>query len=151
ADALEEMDEAQRDRLIRHLDPTRAVAILAEMEPDEAAEALRELPADHRARLLSALPDAARLAVGTILGYGENTAGGLMTPVVGRAEQAEPVTHLIDRLRTLDAHRADIDGVLVVAASGRLLDDISLFELATADTHRMVGELVGPPWPIVVN
>jgi hypothetical protein len=151
ADALEEMDDTERDRLLRHLDPERLAAIVAQMEPDEAAEVLRDLPPGERATLLEALPDDARLAVSTVLGYGENTAGGIMTTVVAVAEEAEVVGGVVERLRTLDAHRADVDAVLVVDADGRLLDDVSLFELVTATNNGAIGELVGPPWPIVVS
>jgi Mg/Co/Ni transporter MgtE len=86
-----------------------------------------------------------------VLGYGENTAGGIMTTVVAVAEEAEVVGGVVERLRTLDAHRADVDAVLVVDADGRLLDDVSLFELVTATNNGAIGELVGPPWPIVVS
>jgi len=150
ADALEEMDEARRDRVLRHLDPERAAAIVAEMEPDEAAEALRDLDADQRSAVLAHLPAEAKAAVTALLGYPDDTAGGIMTTVVAVTGEHEPVATVIDQLRGLQDHRADIDAVLVVDGDGRLLDDVSLFELAIARPDRPVGELVGPPWPIVV-
>jgi len=151
ADALEEMDEDQRDRVLRHLTPERAAAIVAEMEPDEAVEALRDLDAAPRAALLAQLPPASSDTMRTLLGYAEDTAGGIMTTIVAVAESTERVSSVVDRLRDLDDHRADIDGVLVVAADGHLLDDVSLFELLVASSDGRIGDLVGPPWPIVVR
>jgi Mg/Co/Ni transporter MgtE len=151
ADAIEEMDDDERDRLVRHLPPDRAAAIVAAMEPDEAAEVLRHLPPADRAGLLTALPDDARDAAQTVLGYGADTAGGIMTTVVAVVPEVDTVSTVLDGLRGLDSHRADVDGVLVVGADGRLLDDVSLFELALAPREQRVGELVGPPWPIVVT
>jgi CBS domain-containing protein len=151
ADALEEMDDDQRDRLLRHLGPERAAAIVAEMEPDEAADALRGLAPDERMALLAVLPSPTRAEVGTLLGFGAETAGGIMTSVIAVVGEADSVASVVDRLRGFDAHRADVDGVLVVGPDGRLLDDVSLFELAVAAPDRVVGDLVGPPWPIVVT
>jgi CBS domain-containing protein len=151
ADAIEEMDDDERDRLLRHLPPDRAAAIVAAMEPDEAADVLRRLPPADRAGLLTALPDEARDAAQTVLGYGADTAGGIMTTVVAVVPEVDAVSTVLDRLRGFDSHRADVDGVLVVGADGRLLDDVSLFELALASRGQRVGELVGPPWPIVVT
>jgi Mg/Co/Ni transporter MgtE len=151
ADALEEMDDGQRDRLLRHLGPERAAAIVAEMEPDEAADALRGVSAAERTALLASLPPQTRAAVSTLLGFGAETAGGIMTSVIAAAGETDSVASVVGRLRGFDAHRADVDGVLVVGADGRLLDDVSLYELAVAEADRAIGDLVGPPWPIVVT
>jgi flagellar motility protein MotE (MotC chaperone) len=151
ADALEEMDDDQRDRLLRHLPPARAAALIAEMEPDEAADALRGLAPGTRAALLASLPPDDRAAVGTVLGHPGDTAGGIMTTVIAEARESDSVGAVIARLRAFEAHRADVDGVLVLSPDGRLLDDVSLFELAVARPDRPIGELVGPPWPIVVT
>jgi CBS domain-containing protein len=151
ADALEEMDETQRNRLLGNLAPQQAAAIVAEMEPDEAAEALRDLDRDQRSALLAHLPAAANAAISTLLAYEDNTAGGIMTTVVVLAGRDELVSAVIDRLRELVDHRADVDAVLVIDDDGRLLDDVSLFEVAIGPPNRPIGELVGPPWPIVVS
>ena len=151
ADALEEMETDQRDRLLREIAPERAAAIIAEMEPDEATEALRELDDDARAEIISTLPEASRAAVVQLLGYDEETAGGIMTTVLVTARQGSTVEEVINGLRDLTAHREDIDAVLVVDEDGQLLDDISLFELAVADSSADVSTLVGPPWPIAVS
>jgi Mg/Co/Ni transporter MgtE len=151
ADALEEMDDAERDRLLHHLGPERAAAIVAEMEPDEAADALRHLPPGERAALLAKTTPETRQAVETVLGYAADTAGGIMTTVIAVAGETELIGTVVDGLRRLDAHRADVDGVLVVASDGRLLDDVSLFELVVAPHDEPISGLVGPPWPILVT
>jgi Mg/Co/Ni transporter MgtE len=151
ADALEEMDQDQRDAVLRNLGPERAAAIVAEMEPDEAAEALRDLDDDERERIVERLPEAATTAVRTILGYPERSAGGIMTTIVVLVRPHETVDEVIERLAGFADHRFDIDAVLVVDDHGRLLDDVSLFELATTPGDRAVSRLVGPPWPIVIG
>ena len=39
----------------------------------------------------------------------------------------------------------------MVDEDGRLVDDVSLFELLLAAPTATMGELVGPPWPVVVH
>jgi Mg/Co/Ni transporter MgtE len=151
ADALEEMDEHQRDEVLRALDPERAASIIAEMEPDEAAEALREVSEARLEAIVDHLPAAAGDAVRTLLGYASDTAGGIMTTTLVLVREHDTVTRVLTHLQTFAEHRADVDAVLVVDADGRLLDDVSLFELLVADAAQTMAELVSPPWPIVLQ
>jgi Mg/Co/Ni transporter MgtE len=150
ADALEEMDEDQRDRVLRQLDKDRLAAIVAEMEPDEAAEVLRELDPSERDEVLAQLPAETAASLRKLLGYADDTAGGIMTTILLSATEHELVADVLDRLRALEAHRSDVDAVLVVSEDGRLLDDVSMFELAVAERATPMRDLTGPPWPIVV-
>lgn len=151
ADALEEMHAEELEALLREAPIERAATLVAGMEPDEAVEALRDLPREDRAELLDAMPvtDAERLT--GLLRYHEGTAGGLMTTVVVTVTAAQTVAAVRDRLRGEVEHREEIDFVLVVDDDGRLVDDVSLFELLLADPGALLGDLVAPPWPVVVD
>jgi Mg/Co/Ni transporter MgtE len=63
----------------------------------------------------------------------------------------DTVNEVRRRLRTEAEHRADIDGVLVVDDDGRLLDDVSLFELVVSPDGATLADLVGEPWPVTVT
>jgi Mg/Co/Ni transporter MgtE len=67
------------------------------MEPDEAAGGLRELDPGERQKLLAAMPPGARDRVQILLGYGERTAGGMITVLV-LAHPAETIAAVRDRL-----------------------------------------------------
>jgi CBS domain-containing protein len=151
ADALEEMEADQLGALLREAPADRAAALVAEMEPDEAAEALRDLAEDDRAEILEAMPadDAERLS--ELLGYAEGTAGGLMTSLVVTVTADETVAGVRERLRVETEHREEIDAVLVVDGDGRLVDDVSVFELLLAAPDDRLGDLVAPPWPVVIE
>jgi len=151
ADALEEMDAAELGVLLRETPAADAAPLVAEMEPDEAAEALRSLTEEDRSGILAAMPagDAERLR--GLLAHPEGTAGGLMTTVLVTAGTDETVAGVRDRLRSEVEHREEIDAVLVVDGQGRLIDDVSLFELLLAAPDARLGDLVAPPWPVVVD
>lgn len=80
ADLLEELPEDEQIRLIQGLDLERAAHVLEEMEPDDAADLLGELPEAERQRLLEAMEPEESTPLRRLLAYGEDTAGGLMTP-----------------------------------------------------------------------
>ena len=151
ADALEEMEAEELGALLRDAPPDQAAALVAEMEPDEAAEALRELPEDDRTEILEAMPadDAERLS--GLLEYAVGTAGGLMTTTVVTVTADETVAGVRERLRADAGHREEIDAVLVVDDNGRLVDDVSVFELLLAAPDDRLGDLIAAPWPVVIE
>ncbi|MBI2709814.1 MAG: magnesium transporter [Actinobacteria bacterium] len=80
ADLLEELPEDEQIRIIEGLDAERVAHVLEEMEPDDAADLLGELPEEERQRLLAAMDEEESAGLRRLLSYGEDTAGGLMTP-----------------------------------------------------------------------
>ena len=93
-------------------------------------------PRVRRRALLAALAPATREALDALLAYRTGTAGGIMTTALATLRERDTVADAIELLRELEAHRVDIDAVLVVSDEGRLVDDISLFELLVARSRR---------------
>jgi Mg/Co/Ni transporter MgtE len=85
------------------------------------------------------------------LTYPEGKAGGIMTIRLVIVGGEETVAEVRERLRDEAEHRSEIDAVLVVDTEGRLVDDVTLFELCIADASQPVAELTGEPWPVTVT
>ena len=151
ADALEEMQEEELVQLLRESGTADAAELLSRMEPDEAADGLRELDPGEQEKLLAAMPEQARDRVATLLGYGERTAGGIMTTVLVVASPAETIMAVRERLRANQEHDEDLAGVIVLGDDGRLLDDLTMTELFLADPGARLDDLIGPPWPVTVT
>lgn len=150
ADALEEMEPAELDKLLRELPAERAAELVAEMEPDEAVDALRVLDDGERETLLDAMDGDAAGTLRRLLRFPALTAGGVMTTRIVTVDMTATVAEVREVLRGLAEHRADIDCVLVVDHQGRVVDDVSMFELFTADDGATLDALVGPPGPFAV-
>ncbi len=150
ADALEEMDADELAVLLRESTPARGAALLAGMEPDEAADALRDLDEHDRTRLLAAMPVDASTRLRRLLRYPAGTAGGLMTSHLVLVKADAVVEQVREQLRADDEHRADVDAVIVVDDAGRMLDDVSVFELFLAEPTRPLGAFVAAPAPVTV-
>jgi CBS domain-containing protein len=150
ADALEEMEPGALDKLLRELPAERAAALVAEMEPDEAVDALRVLDDEEREELLRAMTTDEAAALRGLLRFPALTAGGVMTTRIVTVLTTATVAEVRTELRGLTDHQADIDCVLVVDDDGRVVDDITMFELFTSEPEIEVGTLVGAPWPFTV-
>jgi Mg/Co/Ni transporter MgtE len=150
ADALEEMNAPDVLAVLRDAPVERAAELLTSMESDEAADALRDLPDDEREDVLRAMPAESARELRTLLAYEEETAGGVMTSGMVLVGSTATVGDAVAALQAAAGRSDQQAGVVVVDQDGRLLDDVSVFELLGVAPGRLVAELVGPPWPVTV-
>jgi CBS domain-containing protein len=149
ADALEEMELDELAALLRELEPAKAADLVARMEPDEAAEALRELPKDEQAQLLAQMPSATQRELARLLGYPADEAGGVMTTVLALAKPEETVEEVRKRLVKLAKHETEIDSVAVLDAEGRVIGDVSAFDLLINKASKPLAAIIDPENPPV--
>ncbi|WOQ17537.1 magnesium transporter MgtE N-terminal domain-containing protein [Raineyella sp. W15-4] len=150
ADALELMSSADSASVLGDVDVERAAELLATMEPDEAVDALRELPTDERELLLDALAEEDEVDLRSLLGFDEDTAGGMMTSAMITVRSDATVGAAVGLLMAARGDAGQCDVVLLVDEAGGLVDDVSALELLGEDPARPLAELVGPPWPTTV-
>jgi len=150
ADALEEMSAPDVLAVLRDAPVERAAELVASMESDEAADALRDLPEDEREDVLRAMPAESARELRTLLTYEEATAGGVMTSGLVLVGSTATVGDAVAALRAAAGRSDQGAGLVVVDQEGRLLDDVTVFELLGVDPDRPIAELVGPPWPVTV-
>ena len=79
ADAMEEMEPDIQVDVLEDLAPERAADILEEMSPDDAADLVADLDQDTRDKILSHMEVDEAEEVQELLGYPEDSAGGIMT------------------------------------------------------------------------
>src|SRR5579862_3747465 len=151
ADALEEMDPEELETLLRETPPEQAAALVAEMEPDEAADALRDLATEERAELLEFMEQDQRHTLEELLEFDEESAGGIMTPFLVTALPGEGIDEVRERLAQAAEHGPDIDAVVVLDEQGRLIDDVSLFAIATAAATAVMADLCQEEAPVSVS
>jgi Mg/Co/Ni transporter MgtE len=149
ADVLEEMEPEELTALLREMDPSQAADLVARMEPDEAVDALRDLPPDEQAHLLARMPADTQRELARLLGYPEDEAGGVMTTVLCTATPDETVAEVRKRLRKLARHQTEIDSVAVVDAKGRLVGDVSAFDLLVNESDKLLSDLIDADNPPV--
>ena len=143
------MEPQELTALLREVEPAQAAELIARMEPDEAVDALRDLTGEEQAALLAQMPQSKQRELVKLLGYPGDQAGGIMTTVLARATPDETVAQVSRRLAEQTVHRTEIDSVAVLDEQGRLMGDVSAFDLLVSDPARRLGELIDPENPPV--
>ncbi len=129
ADAVTEADEEVQRAIMEQLDPGKAADILEEMEPDDAADIVQDLSGSKRKELLEEMDAEEAEEVKDLLHYGEDTAGGLMTPEFIALPVHVTAQEAIDLLRELAPKAETIYYLYVVDDDERLTGVISLRDL----------------------
>ena len=149
--ALEEMEPDELGALLREAEPEHAAALVATMEPDEAVDALRDLGREDREELLEHMPEKTAAHLEELLGYPGDQAAGFMTTVLATARPEGRVSDVARRLADMADHSQEIDAVAVVDEEGRLLGDLTLFDLVVAPPDASLGELLREERPVTVR
>lgn len=167
ADILEQLDPRQRAEVFRHLDAERSAEVIAELEdefqaealedldvaevsgllghmdPDDAADIIRDLPYEKAERLLRLMgvDDAAEIR--SLLGYKDDTAGGMMTTRFVSMFEDDTVGDTIEVLRGLDEDFPTVHYVYVLEEdSEKLTGILSLRTLVLAQPSTVLSNIM---------
>ncbi len=145
AEAIEVYEYLNTDvqqSLIQEFKRQEVLDVVDRMSPDDRARMFDELPAKVVRRLLSQLSPKERQATAILLGYGEDTAGRIMTPEYISLKESLTVGQSIDRIRSL-ANASEVFYYLYVTdASRQLTGIVSLRDLVLAAPDTTLAEIM---------
>ncbi len=128
--------------LIQEFKRQEVLDIVDQMSPDDRARMFDELPAKIVRRLLSQLSPKERQATAILLGYGEDTAGRIMTPEYISLKENLTVSQTLERIRSL-ANASEVVYYLYVTNISRQLKGIvSLRDLVITAPDIILGEIM---------
>jgi CBS domain-containing protein len=142
ADAIEELEPDSQVDVLEELLPDRAADILEEMSPDDAADLVADLSDTARAEILALMEKTEADEVQELLGYPEETAGGIMTTEFIAVPATLTAAQTIDKLRALEPSAETIYYVYVVDDDGRLVGVLSLRDLIVARPETAISEVM---------
>lgn len=142
ADAIEEMDPETQVEVLEDLNPDRAADILEEMSPDDAADLVADLSQATRDEILALMDKEEAQEVQELLGYPEESAGGIMTTEYIALPANLTAAQAIDRLRELEPDAETIYYVYVVDRDEQLVGVLSLRDLIVAAPDRRISEVM---------
>ncbi|SNC62025.1 Mg/Co/Ni transporter MgtE (contains CBS domain) [Kytococcus aerolatus] len=147
ADILEELPEEERVEIVEALATDRAADVLEAMQPDDAADLLGELDGATAAVLLGAMEPEEAEPLRTLLTYGEDSAGGMMTtePVILGADTS--IAEGLAMVRRAELHPALAATVFVCrppleVPTGKLLGVVHLQRMLREPPHESIGAIV---------
>lgn len=149
SEAIAEMEEAEHpERLLAQLGPEYAADIVDALDDDDAADLIGEMAPEAAARILASVAD--RADVERLLGYDEESAGGLMTSGVVAVPDTVTAGHAIAEIRRQAGEVGDFYQVHVVDAERHLVGILALQRVVVADPTTPVRELMEPA-PVTVT
>jgi len=143
AEVLEKVDEATRSELFEILEDQELKNIISHLDADDAADILSELPQEKRAELLASIPPAESAEIKQLMSYSEDSAGGIMDPVVIKVSEDATIAEAISKIRTSEVDE-DFFSVYVVDKRGRFLGDVRIRLLLTRSESTKISDLVDP-------
>ena len=139
-DVLAELDDHFRARLLEDDDSDRISALLDELDSDDVADVLADLPEETAQRVLPKLEDAQE--VGQLLGYGEETAGGIMAAEYFAVLRSWSVEQVIEAMRHRVHELPDLLEVFITDETGRLEGTASLKTLLLTAPDVLIGDVM---------
>jgi magnesium transporter len=116
--------------------------IVEHMSPDDRAYLLDEVPAKVAKRLLGLLTPEERAATALLLGYGENTAGRIMTPEYIDLKSFITVGQALEKIRRVGLDTETIYYSYVTDEQRRLIGIVSIRQLVLADLETRVADIM---------
>ena len=149
ADALEEVQPELQRELLQALEPEKAADVLEEMQADDAADLLADLPSEESAELLAEMEPSEAREVERLLGYDEDSAGGMMNPNFLRLGPDLTAAQALERVRTQAQNVAHLHDAFVVGPEGKLAGLLSLRDIIVAKPEsRVLGLMHEHPAPL---
>lgn len=140
AEVVEKVNEATRTRLFEILKDHETHRIFSELDWDDAADLLAELPDEVADKVLHSLSLTDRHQIHKLMRYSEDSAGGIMDPLVIRVLEDATVAEAVSEIRKAEIEE-DFYSVYVVDHDERFIGDVRLRLLLTRPESARLGDL----------
>ena len=143
AEVLEKVDQATRSELFKLLQNYELKAMILELGLDDAADLLAELAEDESEQLLVSISPAKAARIKQLMSYSEDSAGGIMDPLVISVDEDATVAQAVNQIRAAEIDE-DFYCVYVVDKTGRFLGDVRIRLLLTRPENATIKDLIDP-------
>lgn len=145
SEALMEMDDDFRERILDNLSPSEIADELDEMDTDDAADIIAELDDDIQKQVIGHIEDEDHAAdIVDLLRYDEDTAGGLMAKELVRVKETWTVAGCVREMRRQAENVTRVHSIYVTDKQGRLKGRLSLKDLLTASEKAHISDIYIP-------
>ncbi|MCS7204416.1 MAG: magnesium transporter [Leptospiraceae bacterium] len=134
-----------KKKLIPYLKQEELIYILEELETDDAVDLLLELPKDIQKVLLQSITEERRNILTKLLGYEEDTAGGIMSADLLSVKENDTVKRALSKLKKMIREGYDIHNTFVVDDEGRLIGVVSIYELLVHSENKRIKKIMRKP------
>lgn len=142
SDILMEMDEDNREKILRNLSAKEIAEEIEELDTDDAADIISELPEARQQEVISNIEDQEHKAeITELLAYDEDTAGGLMAKELVKVYETWTVAGCMRRIRGQAKDVTRVHSIYVVNKQEKLIGRLSLKDLIVAKSQQKISEI----------
>lgn len=143
ADLIEYLSPQLQVELLGDIDEEAASRIISKLPHDSAADVLGDMEDKESQSYLDKLPDKFSAEVRELLTYNEDTAGGIMTPIVMTVNADMNVEEVLSHVRILaEQDNIDLYYIYVVDKQNHLMGVISLRKLLTSPVYQKAEDIM---------
>ncbi len=145
SEALMELDEDLRERILDNLTPTEIAQELEELDTDDAADIIAELDDNIQKEVIDKIIDEEHAAdIVELLNYDEDTAGALMAKELVQVKETWTVAGCVREMRRQAENVTRVHSIYVTNKEGKLTGRLSLKDLLTAGEKTKISEVFIP-------
>ncbi|SDR76553.1 magnesium transporter [Gillisia sp. Hel1_33_143] len=145
SEALMELEESVRLRILENLSPKEIAEELEEMDTDDAADIISELSEERQQKVISHIEDEEHADnIVELLRYDEDSAGGLMAKELVKVNENWNVTGCMSEMRAQAENVTRVHSIYVVDDRNRLKGRLSLKDLLTAPSKANISDVYIP-------
>ncbi|HBC03692.1 MAG TPA: magnesium transporter [Aequorivita sp.] len=145
SEALMELDDDFRERILDNLSPSEIADELDEMDTDDAADIIAELDDHVQKQVIGHIEDEDHAAdIVDLLRYDEDTAGGLMAKELVRVKETWTVAGCVREMRRQAENVTRVHSIYVTDKHGKLKGRLSLKDLLTAPGKAHISDVYIP-------
>jgi len=142
SDVLMELDEDNREKVLKNLSAKEIAHEIGELDTDDAADIIAELPEDRQQEVISNIEDSEHKAeITELLAYDEDTAGGLMGKELVKVYETWTVAGCLQRIRTQAQDVKRVHSIYVVDKKDKLIGRLSLKDLIVAKSDQQIADI----------
>jgi magnesium transporter len=134
ADALSEVDPDIQASILESLETEKAAEIVEEMSPDEAADLLAELEESTSQEILDEMDVEPKADLSELLGFEEDTAGGLMNTEYVALHENSTVNDAVAALRGNEELLENLNTLFLIDADEHLVAAVPIARLFIAES-----------------
>lgn len=143
SDVLMELDEDNREKVLKNLSAKEIAEEVEELDTDDAADIISELPEARRQAVIAQIEDEEHKAeITELLAYDEDTAGGLMAKELVKVYETWTVAGCMRRIRGQAEEVTRVHSIYVVSKDEKLIGRLSLKDLIVAKNEQKIADIV---------
>ena len=142
SDVLTEMDEDNREKILKNLSAKEIAEEVEELDTDDAADIIAELPEARQEAVISQIEDEELAAdIQELLTYDDNSAGSLMAKELVKVYETWTVAGCLRRIRGQAENVTRVHSIYVVDKAEKLIGRLSLKDLIIAKNELKIAEI----------